>query len=136
MWPVVSWAEEVDLTLRRIVVERVGRDALIAKDGATIELRAAFDIRINAEPSDILEVARAIGCRDAGDASRIRERFEPRFLDALERVGGRTEAERLLQGRFAFKDEVINEVGVDLDGFRLDDVAIERIAIGSPRGAA
>jgi len=55
----------------------------------------------------------------------LRNLFEAKFSDALKAAGKRMEFESLYTNRTQFRDDIIGEIGTDLNGYKLEDVAID-----------
>jgi flotillin len=56
---------------------------------------------------------------------QLRELFEAKFSEALKTAGKQMEFHELFTERIKFRDEIQNTIGKDLDGFLLQDVAID-----------
>lgn len=59
------------------------------------------------------------------DMSQLRELFEAKFSEALKTAGKQMKFQELFTERLRFRDEIQNTIGKDLDGFLLQDVAID-----------
>jgi len=130
VFPFINFAEEMDVTLKTIALEAQGREALVTKDGARVEVRALFYVGVNRTAEDVLKVAHTLGCAAASDPKRIQELFAPKFLEALKIVTAHHGADQLtLTTRNEYKDEVIRTIGRDLNGFRLDDLVLEQVDV-------
>ncbi len=55
----------------------------------------------------------------------MRELFDAKFSEALKTVGKQFEFVELYDKREKFKDEILKVIGTDLNGYRLDDCAID-----------
>jgi uncharacterized membrane protein YqiK len=85
----------------------------------------AFFVRVNKTAEDVLKVAQAIGCMRASDPDTLEELFVAKFSEALKTVGKRLEFEQLYTMRDDFRDQIIQVIGRDLNGYVLDDAAID-----------
>lgn len=81
-------------------------------------------MRVN-NPEDVLKVAQSIGCARASDLQTLDELFSAKFSEALKTVGKQLEFEELYTKRGEFKDQLIEVIGRDLNGYILDDAAID-----------
>ena len=122
--PLIQHMELLDITLKRVVVERQGQQALICKDGIRADVTAAFFIRINPAVENILTVVSKLGVTRAADVAVIKEIYGEQFANALKTVTSENNFETLSH-REVFKQKVMNTVGRDLDGFVLDVVTID-----------
>jgi len=125
VWPIVHRAETMDISVKTIDLERDGKDGLICKDNIRADIKVTFFVRVNKTKDDVLRVAQAIGCARASNSAVIQELFVAKFSEALKTVGKMMNFESLYQERQGFKDEIIRVIGTDLNGFVLDDCAID-----------
>ncbi len=123
--PVIHRAEKMDLTLKSFEIAREGSEGLICKDNIRADIRVAFFIRVDKTEEEIKEVAQSIGCKRASVVETLRELFDAKFSEALKTVGKQFEFVELYDKREQFKDEILKVIGTDLNGYRLDDCAID-----------
>ena len=71
------------------------------------------------------EVAQSIGCKRASAVETLKELFDAKFSEALKTVGKQFEFVELYNKREQFKEEILKVIGTDLNGYRLDDAAID-----------
>jgi myosin heavy subunit len=71
------------------------------------------------------EVAQSIGARRCSEIDTLRELFDAKFSEALKTVGKQFDFVDLYDQRDKFKDEILKVIGTDLNGYRLDDAAID-----------
>ena len=125
VWPVFHRVEEMDVSLKRIEIERTGRNGLICKDNMRADIKVAFFVRVNNVEEDVLRVAGSVGCERASSEDEIRTLFDAKFSEALKTVGKRFDFTSLYEDRDTFRDEILKVIGTDLNGFVLDDAAID-----------
>jgi len=125
VYPIIHRAEVMDISLKTVDLERLGKDGLICADNIRADIRVTFFVRVNKTRQDVLKVAQAIGCARASDQSTLEQLFIAKFSEALKTVGKKMEFERLYTQRDDFKDELLNVIGKDLNGYVLDDAAID-----------
>ncbi|MEZ4403319.1 MAG: hypothetical protein R3B06_25055 [Kofleriaceae bacterium] len=123
--PVVNKAEIMDLSVKTIDVARRGKDGLICADNIRADIKVTFFVRVNKTVDDVLRVAQSIGCARASQQSTLEELFAAKFSEALKTVGKKMEFEQLYTQRDVFKDQIIAVIGKDLNGYVLDDAAID-----------
>jgi uncharacterized membrane protein YqiK len=123
--PLFHRAERMDLSVRRIEIERRGKDGVICRDGIRADLKVTFHVRVNRVVEDILKVAQSIGCARAADPATLHDLFTAKFSEAIKTVIARRDFEELIARRDELKDEIISVIGRDLNGFVLDDAAID-----------
>ncbi|MEM9564789.1 MAG: flotillin family protein [Actinomycetota bacterium] len=125
--PIVHKAEIMDMTVKTMTVERRGASGLVCGDNIRADIRVYFYIRVNKAEQDVIKVAQAIGCERASDPDQLAELFDAKFNEALKTVGKQMDFEQLYNERSLFRDKVVEEIGSDLNGYVLEDVAIDEI---------
>ena len=123
--PVAHQAEYMDISVKRIEIERKGIEGLICMDNMRADIKVAFFVRVNKTPEDVLRVAQSIGCVRASTVETIRVLFDAKFSEALKTVGKRFDFVQLYNERDTFKSGILKVIGTDLNGFTLDDCAID-----------
>ena len=125
VYPVINRAEVMDLSVKTIDIDRRGKEGLICNDNIRADINVTFFVRVNKTVDDVLKVAQSVGCQRASDAAALSELFSAKFAEALKTVGKHFNFEELYTKRDAFKDKIIEVIGKDLNGFILDDAAID-----------
>ena len=125
--PIVHRAELMDVSLKAMKIECVGRNGISCRDDIRADLRASFTLRVGSSAEDVLRVASQIGCARASDESTIDELFRGRFSEALESVAKTLSFEQLIEQREEFGEHVLEQIGEDLQGYRLEGLAIESL---------
>jgi len=125
VYPVVERMETMDISLKRVEIDRVGKNGLICKDNIRADIKVAFFVRVNQTEEDVLRVAQSVGCDRASSTDEIRDLFDPKFSEALKTVGKRFDFTELYEEREIFRDEIVKIIGTNLNGFILDDAAID-----------
>ncbi len=123
--PVLHRAEKMEISLKTIEINRRGTEGLICKDNIRADIVVTFFVRVNKTREDVLKVAQAIGCERASDQGTVEELFNAKFSEALKTVGKQMEFEDLYRERNHFRDEIIQVIGDDLNGYVLEDAAID-----------
>ena len=123
--PLIQEAHVMDLSVKRILIARDGEDGLICNDNMRADIKVTFFIRVNNQTNDIKTVAETIGPRRASEQSKLEELFEAKFSEALKTVGKNFEFVQLYTERDQFKEQILKVIGTDLNGYVLDDCAID-----------
>lgn len=89
------------------------------------DITVAFYLRVNETQEDVLKVAKAIGVDRASDRAAVNELFNAKFSEALKTVGKQFDFVQLFENRQDFRDRIIEIIGNDLNGYVLEDVAID-----------
>ncbi len=123
--PIMHKVEFMDISVNRLEVSRMGKDGLICKDNMRADIQVNFFIRVNKTPADVIAVATTIGCERASDINAIRDLFDAKFSEALKTVGRQFDFIELYDSRESFRDQIIKIIGTDLNGYVLEDAAID-----------
>lgn len=123
--PIINKAEVMDLSVKTIEVSRSGKDGLICADNIRADIKVTFFVRVNKTIDDVLRVAQSIGCIRASQQNTLEELFLAKFSEALKTVGKGMEFEQLYTERARFKEQILDVIGKDLNGYVLDDAAID-----------
>jgi uncharacterized membrane protein YqiK len=123
--PVVDRAEIMDISVKRIDIDRRGKNGLICRDFLRADINVNFFVRVNSQKEEILEVAQTIGCRRASDLAALETLFTAKFAEALKTAGKKFDFADLFSNRDGFRDTIKEVIGQDLNGFVLEDVAID-----------
>ncbi|MGL4860858.1 MAG: hypothetical protein ACRC5A_14240 [Enterobacteriaceae bacterium] len=113
------------ISLITMEVDRRGKDGLICKDNLRADITVAFYLRVNETREDVLKVAKSIGVDRASDYAAVSSLFNAKFSEALKTVGKQTEFVKLFEDRQTFRNHIIEVIGNDLNGYILEDVAID-----------
>lgn len=125
IWPVIYRAEIMDISVKCIQIDRTSQEGLICMDNIRADIKVAFFVRVNKNEEDVLKVAQTIGCVRASAQDTLEQLFSAKFSEALKTVGKRMQFEDLYKERDSFKDQIIEVIGRDLNGYVLEDVAID-----------
>ena len=125
VFPVLHKLEVMDITLKTIIIERKGNEGLICKDNLRADIKVNFFVRVNKTMEDVVHVAQSIGCERASDREQLIMLFDAKFSEALKTVGKQFDFVELYNSRADFKEKIIQEIGTDLNGYALDDAAID-----------
>jgi len=123
--PLIRQHEIMDISVRRIEIFRHGSQGLVCQDNVRADIKVAFFVRVNNNEEDVLKVAQSIGASRASEAAKLEELFEAKFSEALKSVGKKFDFVALYTSREEFKDEILKIIGRDLNGYILDDAAID-----------
>ncbi len=123
--PIFFKAEIMDIAVQTIEIDRRGKNGLICKDNIRADITVSFYIRVNKTAEDVLRVAQMVGCNRASDHATLEELFNAKFSEALKTVGKQMEFTELYTKREDFKNQIIETIGTDLNGYGLEDAAID-----------
>jgi len=125
VYPVFNKMEVMKISLITLEIDRRANDGLICKDNLRADITVAFYLRVNETRDDVLRVAKSIGVDRASDKSAVNELFNAKFSEALKTVGKNMMFLDLFENRIQFREKIIEVIGDDLNGYVLEDVAID-----------
>jgi len=123
--PMLQTYHIVDISVKKLEIARKGKDGLVCKDNIRADISVAFYIRVEATEESVRKVAQMLTPERVSDMDQLRELFEAKFSEALKTAGKQMEFHELFTERIKFRDQIQNTIGKDLDGFLLQDVAID-----------
>jgi uncharacterized membrane protein YqiK len=125
VWPVIHKMEIMKISLITLEIDRRANDGLICKDNLRADITVAFYLRVNETRDDVLRVAKSIGVDRASDKAAVNELFNAKFSEALKTVGKNMMFLDLFENRIQFREKIIEVIGDDMNGYVLEDVAID-----------
>jgi uncharacterized membrane protein YqiK len=123
--PVIHKVEVMDISVKTIEIDRRGKDGLICRDNIRADIKVTFFVRVNKTVEDVIKVAQSIGCARASDPATLEALFSAKFSEGLKTVGKQLDFVDLYTKRHEFRDAIINLIGRDLNGYVLEDAAID-----------
>lgn len=123
--PIVQTYHIVDISVKKLEIARKGKDGLVCRDNIRADITVAFYIRVDASTESVRKVAQMLTPERVSDLAQLRDLFEAKFSEALKTAGKQMEFHELFTERIKFRDQIQNTIGKDLDGFLLQDVAID-----------
>ncbi len=123
--PVLHKAEVMDISVKAIEITRTGKDGLICRDNIRADIRISFFVKVNKTVEDVIKVAQAVGTQRASDQITMQELFHAKFSEALKTVGKQLDFTDLYTKRDELRYRIIEVIGVDLNGYHLEDAAID-----------
>ena len=123
--PVIHKKEFMKISLLTLEIDRRGKDGLICKDNLRADITVAFYLRVNETTDDVLKVAKNVGVERASDHTAVSTLFNAKFSEALKTAGKQFELDRLFEERLGFRERIREVIGQDLNGYILEDVAID-----------
>jgi uncharacterized membrane protein YqiK len=125
VYPVIHRVEVMDISLKTIEVDRQGTNGLICSDNIRADIKVTFFVRVNKTTEDVLKVAGSVGVARASDPRTLEELFQAKFSEALKTVGKKMNFIDLYNERDQFKEQIVQIIGRDLNGYSLEDAAID-----------
>lgn len=123
--PVLHRVEFMDVSVKRIEIDRRGEQGLICKDNLRADIVVAFFVRVNGTVGDVVKVAQSLGCHRASSREALVELFDSKFSEALKTVGKQFDFAELYTNRVKFREQILQIIGTDLSGYVLEDAAID-----------
>ncbi|MFF3346587.1 flotillin family protein [Streptomyces sp. NPDC002779] len=123
--PVLHKSEVMDISVKTIEITRAGKEGLICRDNIRADIRISFFVKVNKTVEDVIKVAQAVGTARASDRNTLQELFHAKFSEALKTVGKQLDFTDLYTKREELRYRIIEVIGVDLNGYHLEDAAID-----------
>ena len=123
--PVIHKKEFMRISLLSLTIDRRGKEGLICRDNLRADITVAFYLKVNKSAEDVLNVAQNIGVERASDIEVVNELLNAKLSEALKTVGKQFELHKLFEERQNFRDRIVDVIGKDLNGYTLEDVAID-----------
>lgn len=123
--PLVHQGQVMDISVKRLEIFRHGSEGLVCKDNVRADIKVAFYVRVNKTQEDVKKVATMVGVRRASQLDALRELFDALFSEGLKTVGKQFDFVELYDSRERFKEEILKAIGRDLNGYVLQDAAID-----------
>jgi uncharacterized membrane protein YqiK len=123
--PIIHKAEVMDISVKTIEIDRRAKDGLICRDNIRADIKVTFFVRVNKTVDDVIKVAQSIGCARASDPGTLEALFSAKFSEGLKTVGKQLDFVDLYTKRHEFRDAIITLIGRDLNGYVLEDAAID-----------
>lgn len=123
--PIIHKAEIMDTSVKTIEIDRRQHEGLICRDNIRADIKVLFFVRVNKSEEDVIKVAQTIGVERASSRETLEELFVAKFSEALKTVGKRLDFIDLYTERRRFRDEIVEVIGTDLNGYVLEDAAID-----------
>ena len=125
--PMLHRAEVMDISVKTIEITRKAREGMICKDNIRADIQITFFVRVNKTVEDVVKVAQAIGTERASHQETLQNLFSAKFAEALRTVGKQLDFADLYTHREEFRDRIIAAIGTDLNGYHLEDAAIDHL---------
>jgi len=123
--PVIHKKEFMRISVITLEIDRRGKEGLICRDNMRADIAVAFYLRVNETQESVLRVAKSLGSTRASDKAAVNELFNAKFSEALKTVGKQLDFVKLFEDRQEFRDRIKEVIGNDLNGYNLEDVAID-----------
>ncbi|MEM0999667.1 MAG: flotillin family protein [Bacteroidota bacterium] len=123
--PILHRMEWMDISVKKVEISRTGKDGLICQDNMRADIKVVFFVRVNPKDDAVINVAQTIGVARASREQTLNQLFEAKFSEALKTVGKRFDFVELYDARERFRQEILNTIGTQLNGYVLDDAAID-----------
>lgn len=123
--PIRNRYQKMDISVRTIEIARHGKEGLICKDNIRADIKVTFFLKIERSPQAVLAVAQSIGADRASDLDYLKNLFDAKLSEGLKTVGKQMDFIELYTQRNIFRDRIMETIGQDLNGFHLEDAAID-----------
>lgn len=125
VFPVIQETIPVNMNTVKLVVERIGREALITRDRMRVDVKAEFYVRVQSSVEAIAAAAQTLGQRTL-EPAELKSLVEGKFVDGLRAAAAEMDMEGLHEQRAEFGRAVQDAVSDDLlkNGLELETVSL------------
>jgi len=125
VYPIVHQYAVIDLSLKTLTLSLKGADAVLCKDYIKADFKIAIFLKVSPDHQDIATVAQVFDVKQLNDKEYLGHYFLPQVESAIRTVTSAFEYVQLYEEREVFTRHVLEEIGDDLSGFRLENIAID-----------
>lgn len=126
--PVIHKMEIMDISIKEISIERIGKESIITNDSIRVDLKILYFLRIQPNAVAIKTVARNIGTEKAADLETIQGLFEAKFTEIMKTVAKDFPFLDILNSREEFRRKMEKFIhSEELNGFELVNLEIETL---------
>ena len=123
--PILHRFDLMDMSIQEIKIKLKGVNGVRCKDNIRADVEASFYVRVDHDENSVFEVATSVGCVCASEAETLKGLFEAKFSDSLQAAASQYDNEALRRIRTKFREDIFQQIGQDLNGYLLEDVAID-----------
>lgn len=122
--PVLHQLDIIDITLKNLVAEQSGKEALLSQDGLKLDVKAQFSILVN--PTDVKQVAHTFGAEKTFDQKFLEETFLPKFNQGLRMIAKQMPSSQIQDDTEDYLHKVVEwiERAEALHGYSLESMTI------------
>lgn len=126
--PIIHKMEIIDISLKKLSIERLDKDSVFSKDMVRVNLKVLFFLQVQPNANAIVKVARQIGVERASELQTLQELFEAKFSGAIKTVAKDFTFLDLINYRDEFQGQIKKYLhSEDLNGFQINDLQIETL---------
>lgn len=130
--PVLQKMEVMNTAMTMIHTNFMDENALITKDHKKVNTKLSFVLRVNLEISDILIAAGTIGSERSFNGKALNKIFSGKFIETVKTVSKNLTFEEM-QNHDNFKLRILQNLGLDLNGYIVDDCIIDYLKENKPQ---
>lgn len=127
VYPVLHRIDTIDLSLKTLTLNLTEANAMLCKDYIKVDVQTLFYIKVKSDPDEIRHVASTFDTQQLNNLEYLGQYFLPKFEEALRINGQRFDFADLFKHREEFRNHTLEIIGIELGGFSLEDMVIERL---------
>jgi len=125
VYPILHQVQVIDLSLKTLTLSLREVNAVLCKDYIKADFKVTVFLKVNPNEQDIATVAQVFDIHQLNDKEYLGHYFLPQVESAIRTVTSAFEYIQLYEEREKFVNHVLEVIGRDLSGFKLDDIAID-----------
>lgn len=125
--PAVDTYDLMDISIQSLEIQLAGSEGVHCRDNIRADVTCTAYLKVPRVTDSVLIVAQTVGCERASDIGSLQRLFRAKFVEVVKSVFKGFDFEEIYTKREPARDSIIDVVGVELNGFYLEDFSIESI---------
>ena len=123
--PALDVYDIMDISIKTVPISLLGREGVHCRDNIRADVQATIYVKVPRNAENVLLVAQTVGCARASNPETLKQLFSGKLTEAFRIVLKKLDFEEALAKLDAVRENIIQVVGVELNGFHLQDLSIE-----------
>ena len=123
--PFIDRPERVDMRVKMLPIELMGKDGPATRDDYRLDLRVVFYCRIPPREEAVLAATRHFGVAGVGDVEALRALASPKLAALVRRAVAELDADVALRDHLRLSDLMLELGDDDYFGYEVTDIVIE-----------
>jgi len=129
--PFLQQVEKVDLSIKVVHITGGRELGLQTKEGFPINIDLDLLVKVNEHQQYVLHAAESIGANKTFDDGYIARLFETKLITSVRSTLQKKEVKELQPIPDGLAQELVSRMGMDLNGYVIEDIALRSLSIAS-----
>lgn len=125
VFPIIHYRDILDLTPKRLEIQRSETNPLELKDGTKAKLQIFFILQLKKSQPEVLHAAKFIGAPQTFSGIALQEIFRDVLNSSLKTVAGNFTYGELFHQRETFRHELKHILSATIDGYEIHQIGID-----------